>query len=287
MVRKPTWAGDRLYVLASVPGGPSGPFYDTFRKGGRLWRLFHTSAEQSRLVSPTWTEERREEWGEGSPVFQARVLGEFPEEAEGTLIPLSDLEAAQERVLEEEGDAPVLIGVDPARFGPDRTALAVWEGNRLVKVQTRQGLDTMETAAWVASEINRRHAKSVRVDEIGLGSGVVDRLHQLGYEVEGVNVARAAERPDVFANVRAELFWRLGEALQRGEVSIPRNDRLTAELSALRYEITATGKIRLEPKEQTKKRVGRSPDLADAVALGFAVPVWVEPYYEEVDGLWL
>ena len=279
--------GDRLYVLASVPGGPSGPFYDVFRKGGKLWRTFHTSAADSELVSPTWIDERAEEWGEGSPLFLARVRGEFPEEAEGTLFRLSDLEAAVGRVLEYPSDeAPMIsFGVDIARFGEDRSALAVWENNELVEVLTRRGLDTMETAAWIAGDINRRKPARVMVDEIGVGSGVVDRLLQLGHtQVEGVNVSRAASSPELFTNQRAQKYWRLREALERGEVSLPEDEGLVAELSAVRFQYDSKGRVQIEKKEFQKKRVGHSPDLADAAVLGFpgGIPSWVQYGYEEV-----
>jgi hypothetical protein len=82
-------------------------------------------------------------------------------------------------------------------------------------------------------------------------------------------VARRVSQPKLLANKRAEVFSRLREALERGEVSFPRNDGLLAELSALRYEFSPTGQIRIEKKDAAKKRLGRSPDLADAVAPGF------------------
>jgi len=263
--------GDRLYVLASVPGGPSGPFYDTFRKGSRLWQLFHTSAEVSGLVSPRWIEEREEEWGRGSPLFLSRVLGDFPEEDEGTLFRLSDLEAAVGRELEPEDATTFRFGVDVARFGADKSALCVWHGGRCLGVQTHQGMDVMEVAAWVASEINQVQPARVAVDEIGIGAGVVDRLRQLGHgsSVEGVNVGARAARPELHLNLRAQLFWHLREALERGEVSLPDDPQLISELSSFRYSFSARGQIRLEEKAETAKRVGRSPDRADAVALGF------------------
>lgn len=263
--------GDRLYVLASVPGGSSGAFYDAFRSG--VWTTFATSAHESELVAESWIEERMEEWGEGSPLYVTRVEGEFPDEDEGTLFRLSDLEAAVERTREppEEGEPEpaVTLGVDPARFGGDRSALAVWRGCELERVEARQGLDTMEVAAWVASEINRREPAAVRVDEIGIGAGVVDRLRQMGHHVEAVNVGSRADRPELHANVRAAIFWRLREALERGDVVLADDEKLLAELSALRYGFTSRGMIQLEAKDKTRKRVGRSPDLADAVALGF------------------
>jgi hypothetical protein len=263
--------GDRLYFLASVPGGPSGPFYDVFRRAGRLWKLFHTAAHESKLVSPGWIEERAEEWGTGSPLYAARVLGDFPEEDQGVLYRLSDLEAAVGRELQVTDETRIALGVDCARFGADASALAVWHGKRLEDVQTRRGLDTMEVAAWIASEINRREPARVMVDEIGIGSGVVDRLKQLGHHcVEGVNVGSAATRPDLYANRRAEVFWRFREALEKGEVALPNDERLLAELSAMRFEYSASGKIKIEEKAETRKRVGRSPDRCDAAVLGFS-----------------
>jgi len=262
--------GDRMYFLASVPGGPSGPFYDVFHKGSRLWETFHTSAEDSAQVSRAWVEERREEWGAGSPLYVSRVLGEFPEEEEGTLFRLSDLEAAVDRSLEAPEGAGLAFGVDVARFGGDRSALAVWRGPALLSLTTQQGMDVMEVASWVASEINRQRPGTVRVDEIGIGAGVVDRLRQLGHRnVEAVSVSRSASKPELHANLRAEMFWKLREALEKGEVGLLGDEKLLAELSAIRYSFTASGQIRLEKKEETKKRVGHSPDLADAVALGF------------------
>jgi hypothetical protein len=222
------------------------------------------------LVSPTWVEERREEWGEGSPLFVSRVLGEFPEEAEGTLFRLSDLEGAVSKCFEPSGAQPVTFGVDVSRFGGDRSALATWRGNELLGIITRQGMDVMQVASWVASEINRQRPKTVRVDEIGIGAGVVDRLRQLGHRnIEAVSVSRSASKPELHANLRAEIFWKLREALEKGEVSLPKDEKLLAELSAIRYDFTPSGQIRLEKKEETKKRVGHSPDLADSAVLGF------------------
>jgi hypothetical protein len=262
----------RLYLLASVPGGPSGPFYDVFRKGSGLWRLFSTSAEENSLVSDTWIEERAEEWGTGSPLYIARVLGQFPEEDEGVLYRLSDIEAAVDRVLDTEGEYTA-FGVDVARFGADASALAVWTGKELVSVETRRQLDTMAVAAWVASEINRSKPKMVAVDEIGLGSGVVDRLRMLGhYNVMGVNVGSAAHKKGLYFNRRAEIAWRFREALEKGEVSLPDDERLVAELSSMRFEYTARGQIKLEEKSVQLSgagtllhyRRGRAPESVTA-----------------------
>ena len=109
------------------------------------------------------------------------------------------------------------------------------------------------------------------VDEIGLGAGVVDRLRQLGCRgLTPVNVSRAPHRKDLFQNLRAELAWQFREALERGEVALPDDDGLLAELSALRYDYDTYGRIRLEQKDEMRRRIGRSPDRADAAILGLS-----------------
>jgi len=263
--------GENRLLVTSTPGAPTGIFHRIFTKSRDDWKLHHIHSTDSSLVSEAWVEQRRKEWGEASPIYVARVLGDFPHDEEGVLLPLRDLEAAVGRELKTEPDQEpgVVLGVDPARFGPDRTALAIWRGCTLEEVVTRQGMDLMETAAWVASHINRLGAKRIRIDGIGLGAGLVDRLRQLGHGVEDVVVGRVASDPKLYFNLRAELFWKFREASEKGEVSLPDDEALLAELSAVRYDFTPTGQIRIERKEEAKKRLGRSPDLADAAVLGF------------------
>lgn len=271
--------GDRLYFMVSVPGPTSGPFYDTFRKGSGLWKLHHTSCVNSKQVSEQWVEERKKEWGENSPVYQARVLGEFPEDEEGQLLRLSDLEAAQDRIIDkpdpEDPEAPhweKRLGVDVARFGTDKSAVAVWNGPILERVERRQGMNTMEVAAWVASLANREKADAVYVDESGIGAGVVDRLDQMRLDCDLISFVASGTPHDteLYLNRRAEQYWTFREAVERGEIQLPLNDdQLIAELSAILYEYSARGKIKIEEKKETKKRVGHSPDLADAAVIGY------------------
>jgi hypothetical protein len=114
------------------------------------------------------------------------------------------------------------------------------------------------------------------VDVGGVGAGVVDRLRQLKYEVEQVHFGGGANDPQRFRNRRAELFWTLRERLEKGEISLPDDEELLADLSALRYAFTQDGRILLESKDDVRKRLGRSPDRADAVALAFAK--YAEPW---------
>ena len=105
------------------------------------------------------------------------------------------------------------------------------------------------------------------IDEIGVGAGVVDRLRQLGHEVEAVNVGSASGDPNLFLNLRAEIGWRVRERFERGEVAITDDPALVSELAAMRYTYDPRGRIKLEAKDAAKARLGRSPDLADAAML--------------------
>ena len=118
------------------------------------------------------------------------------------------------------------------------------------------------------------HPDSIAVDCIGIGAGVVDRLRELGTDgVIAVNVSHAAYDPDRFANRRAELYWGLRERFHKGTISIKDDPRLIEELAAIRYKITSQGQIRIERKHEMKRRLRRSPDRADMLALLFDGPV--------------
>ena len=125
-------------------------------------------------------------------------------------------------------------------------------------------------AKRVAQEYN---AQEINVDEIGVGRGVVDSLEEAGFKNVGVNVAERSSDPDRFANLRAEIWWNLRESLDPDTVknpvplALPPDDELLAELSAVKFKFTSRGAIQIESKADMKKRLGRSPDRADAVCL--------------------
>ena len=107
------------------------------------------------------------------------------------------------------------------------------------------------------------------IDEVGVGGGIVDRLKEQDYRVHGYNGGRSPKRP-TFANLRAESHWHLRTLLEQGHIALPHNEELLDELVAIRWRATSNGKIQIEPKEDLKNRLGRSPDRADAVVLAFS-----------------
>jgi hypothetical protein len=136
-------------------------------------------------------------------------------------------------------------------------------------VATWRSPDTMRTVEKVIHTTTLTGCRNLAVDVGGPGGGVVDRLRQLGYEPAAVHFGGAADDSQRFRNWRAEAFWKLREGMERGEVSLPDDDELGADLSALRYIFTQDGRLLIENKDQCRRRLGHSPDRADAVALAY------------------
>ncbi len=241
-----------------------------------------------KLITPAWAYDKFLKWGPDSPAYQARVLGDFPEGGDDTLIPLAWVEAAQARWPDAEPGEPVEIGCDVARFGRDATVIATRRGRRVDPLLAHSQKDTMETAGLIVAAQRETGASTVKVDEIGIGAGVVDRLRELKCPAVGVNVATAAAEPERFANLRAELWWNLREMLDPNPrvnpnpIALPPDDVLLADLANVRYKVDSKGRIQLESKDEIKKRLGRSPDRGDAVVLAFAPSTKQDPAALEV-----
>lgn len=261
-------------ILTGNPTRTSGYFYDTHtRLDG--WRRFHISAFDSTLVSPEFVREVVDRSGAESNEYRIRVLGEFPSTDDDTIIPLELAQSATTRDVVGNPKAQIVWGLDVARYGGDRSALARRQGNVVERVQTWRNLDLMQLCTAVKAEYDIAEPRPavIAVDAIGMGAGVVDRLQQLGLPVLGVNVSEAPSLGN-YRNLRAELWYRLRDWLYKRDCKLPKDDALVAELSAVRYVIPdkGRGKVQIEGKDDMKRRGLRSPDLADALVLTFAAP---------------
>jgi hypothetical protein len=285
-----TSAEPRLLLIGN-PTTVTGAFRRAFYQERHLYHTVTISALDSPnvqsgkvitsgLTTAEWVQERRETWGEDNPIYRARVLGEFPDQADDSLIKLSDVEAAVQRdlslVAEAEagasGDEEVALAVDVARFGSDRSVILRRRGDCVEDIRTFHNMDTMQLTGWVVSAIEEFGPARIYVDEIGVGAGVVDRLREQGHNVRGVNVARSARQDNLFANLRAEGYWRLRERFAAGRISIPQDNQLMGELAALRYTYDSQGRVLIESKESIRQRGLPSPDKADALMLAFLEP---------------
>ena len=258
----------KLLLISTPPPRISGYFYEVFAKKRIGYKCFHTSCLDSPRVSRDWIEERKREWGEDSPIYQTRVLGEFAESGEDSLIPLKWIEDAVERSLEPQGRKE--LGVDVARFGSDKTAMVLRQGPKVLDIKVTGKEDTMQTTGRVVGMIKQYNPESVKVDSVGIGAGVVDRLLEQGYnQVVGVNVGERARNTEEFVNLRAEIYWGLRKRFEDGDIDIPDNEELIGQLANIRYNFNSRDQKIIEPKEKMKKRGLKSPDIADALALAF------------------
>lgn len=225
-------------------------------------------------------EQARADWGQDSPLYQVRILGNFPASGSHGLIRLDWLEEAQRAPAEDGGYA---LGVDVARSGADETALALLQGNRLVELATWRGQDTMKTVGAVKGYADAHPGVAIAVDDGGVGGGVVDRLRELDIAVHQVKFGAAPEgRLSVhFKNKVSEMYWVLREELREGKLALPDEPKLFAQLTQVEWEQESDRAIRVHKRG----REGRapSPDRADALALAVEARLW----RERGPGLWV
>lgn len=281
-----TTDGARMLLIGN-PTRTSGTFFGAFHAQTADYATLHVSALESpaitcepvpeevraALTGKAWVESRRRTWGETSPLFQVRVLGQFARLSGDTVMDLGAVEDAQARTLPvavpaQQNDA--VIGCDVARFGSDRTIIASRHGARIRIREAYSGRDTTHTAARVAhwSRVLREESKAhplIVLDDVGVGGGAVDALRANGFAVEAFNAGSRARRPALYPNRRSEMWFVLAEAL--AGLDLDDDDELTADLTSPGYRYDAAMRKVVEAKAETKKRLGRSPDRADAVML--------------------
>lgn len=210
--------------------------------------------------------------------FAREYLCDFAAGGTDQLISLTDVEDATQRhlTLPEYEFAARVIGVDPARFGDDKSVILKRQGRMCHQPAEHHKVDNMALAALVAEEIRNWRPDAVFIDE-GNGGGVIDRLRQLGHDVIGVHFGGKASRPR-YVNKRTEMWFEVRDWLASGGV-IPNHMQLKQDLATPTYKFTSAQDVySLEPKDEIKKRIGRSPDLGDALALTFAYPVQRDLY---------
>jgi phage terminase large subunit len=300
-------AGGDVRVLAvGNPVISSGPFYEAFTSNREGWNLITISAfdtpnlaglsledllqlseeqldqnPRPYLTTRRWVKEKYYEWGPEHPLFQARVLGQFPLQSEDALFSLSWLEAAKYR---DSGDGTLFAGLDVAGPGESETVLYVRCGRRIVFFKAWSDPDP-RGGLLAALQPFKAQLQGIRVDTVGIGHYLAQHLRDHGFPVIDVNVGSAASDPEKYYNLKAELYWRLRLRAESGDLAGLTDEMTISQLAGIRYRHNSRGQIMIESKEDARKRGVKSPDRAEALMLAFA-KVQLGAFIDFIDPPW-
>ena len=269
-----------MWLAFGNPTRNQGRFKECF-PGGRFAHRWHTTQVDSRtakMADQAQIAQWIADYGEDSDFVRVRVKGVFPRQAVGQFIGEQAVQDALARFPVEDPLQPTIVGVDVARYGDDRSVIVVRQGARLLDVRVYRELDTVRLAGFVCEVADqyRQEQPTVCIDGVGLGAGVVDVCRSRGYRVEDVLNGSRAQDPLHYDNLRAESWDKMRQWLETRAALDARAayaPALTADLTGPEYGYNDKGLLQLERKEHMKARGLASPDLADALALTFAVPV--------------
>ncbi len=161
-----------------------------------------------------------------------------------------------------------LVCCDPAEFGNDKTVIMALEEGKVIDIECLRKKEPMETAGRMIVMRRKHNAQLCVIDSIGIGAGIRSRLSELGENVLGVNVGMKSGDPENYKNLKAEIWMHAQQMFRDNLVSIPDHDELIEDLAAIKYMVTSKGQVGIEKKDDTKKRLGRSPDMGDCYVLG-------------------
>ena len=265
---------DRYWFVFSNPRRNSGPFFECFHRDRNFWRCRNIDSRTVEGTDIGTFNKIIAQYGDDSDEARVEVKGEFPNKGANQFIG-KDLayQAAQREVIPDPG-APLVMGVDVARFGEDRSVIAFRKGRdaRSIPWLKFKNLDTVQLATIVSEQATRHGVNAIFVDGNGVGGGVVDNLKAWGFRVIEVQMGSTPNDLDMYQNKRAELWAMLREWLGTG--AIPNDGDLQTDLISPEYKYHPTSnRIQLESKDQMKQRGLASPDHAEALAMTFAVPV--------------
>lgn len=250
----------------------------------------------SRLPNQQTIDDAVLDWGEDSPIWSWKVLGEFPVDASDQIVRSSDIAKCRippDADYRESDLLPVVLGVDVGGGG-DETVVRERRGKMAAREWRERNDDTTSVVDLVVKAQQITGATQVNIDSIGIGRGVADQLirmhreHKFPARVRKVEVGDAAKDTKHFARLKSEMWWEIGRLLSEQQawdlspavhdrhgmwVSGMENDEKTiAQLLAVKYTTDSAGRVVVEKKEDVRQRINRSPDNADALLLAFYEP---------------
>lgn len=288
---------DNKLLLCGNPNNIEGVFYDSHNTDRDKWRCHKVSSYDSKRTNKDNIDMILSKYGEDSDVARVRIYGEFPKGSLDSFISLEIVEFAKDLTIKKETLFHINvghIGVDVARFGDDSTILFPRIGAKALAFKKYSKQDTMQTTGRVLElakqlmvDYPRLKKIMIKVDDTGVGGGVTDRLKEvihddrLPFEVSPVNNGESST-DDYYANKGTQIWGDIKELLEQNisnsvngldpAIELPNEPNLIKELSTRKFKMTSNGKIRLESKDDMKKRGVGSPDIADALTLAFYEP---------------
>lgn len=261
---------DGYLTLSGTPGGYD-EFYNRYQHALRDpdWFVMLLKASESGILSKEVLADLAKEMP--PPKYASEMECDFSAAAEAQFIPTPVFEAAAARREAPDSNMPVVLGVDVARFGDDRSVILTRRGRCVEDVKLYQSTDLVYLANEVMRWADNVRPEMIYVDGAGVGGGVVDYLSTAGYPVRDVQVGAKADDPIRWQNKRVELWGEMREWLNTAFFRCAEEHvmLLQSDLLAPSYKYTISGQTALEKKEDMKKRGVPSPDVADALALTF------------------
>jgi len=273
--------GTQLKMIAtSTPGRDSGPFFASFSSSE--WKKFTVDYTQVKRRGglDRWAKRCGEMWGVESSIYKSKVLAQFYEDQADCLVPLEWIERARAGNDVDWKGQPVVVGVDVARHGDDRSVILVFQGGRIQYIKILQGADVVAVAGAAKAEMLKWGASLGQVDSIGVGAGVFDLMKSWGLPVREFKASRKPRDKERFRRLRDESFWALRERFREGlidlsQITQKQYDLLSGELHRVKFNTDEMGRICIESKDEYRKRDGKlrgednakSPDIADALMI--------------------
>lgn len=287
--------GDDCRILAiGNPDDPNSHFKKLF--DGDKWTKFKIGAFDSpaytgewipdelrhKLTTRQWFEDRKNDWGESHPFYISGVLGEFPIESAWSVVRTADAYACRIWAPREAHELlPVELGIDVGAGG-DETIIRERRGIKAGREWQNRSDKPEVLAPIVVHAINETGATAVKIDSIGIGTGLIGELRNLkklgahNARIIGVNVAEKSVKPKLYNRLRSELWWECGRLLaERREFDLSEMENADVTIGQMldvQFEYDINGRIQVEFKDDIRKRTGRSPDNADALLLAFYQP---------------
>ena len=262
-------------MQAGNPISTSGLLYDAHKSGD--WHVIRITGDpndpkRSPRIDLDWAKSQIKKYGRDDPWTASYILGKFPKTALNSLLSVDEIDDAMNRhlTIKDYGHAQKRLGIDVARYGMDSTVIFPRQGLAAFKYTEMKKASGPDVAARVIQAKHKWGSENEYFDDTGgFGASAIDSMVMAGHYPHGINFSSKAIN-DKYFNKRAEMWIEMAEWIKRGG-AIPKCPRLKKELLAPTYSFK-NGRFILESKEQIKKRLGFSPDIADALALTFAHP---------------